>query len=421
MRSSRGEIVRPAVSLGLAALARLVEERAHLTVLAQTLIGRATRNPVDAGALLDLSMLMQLTGERERGLVVQAQALGRQRCYRTVHGTGDGPILLVLAVPGDLMANTPVDFLLEGSNVVVVTCYIEPDELMPAFAELPEHDVAMLAVGPSPATLSLLARLAAVTAAWPRPMINSDTKRIAGLSRDGVCRMFADDPDILSPATRVMSRAVLDSGAQAGERRYPLTIRPVGSQAGHGLEMLEGSGDVGAYLARHADLEFYLADYVDYSGTDGQFRKLRIVFMDCVPFISHLAISADWIVHYLSAGMAASAWKRAEEAAFMASFDADFAVRHARAFASLCDAIQLDYFGIDCSETRDGRLLLFEVDIAMIVHTLDAPEAFDYKQRPMAMLRSCFVDWLTRLGKPPGARPPQAIPRLMSRRPPARH
>ena len=90
------------------------------------------------------------------------------------------------------------------------------------------------------------------------------------------------------------------------------------------------------------------------------------------------------MVHYPSAGMT----KRAEEAAFMRGCDTGFAVRHAAAFRSLCDKIGLDYFGIDCAETRDGRLLLFEADVAMIVHALD-PEPF-YKKPVMQGLFAAF-------------------------------
>ena len=56
----------------------------------------------------------------------------------------------------------------------------------------------------------------------------------------------------------------------------------------------------------------------------------------------------------------------------------------------------LDYFGIDCGETADGRLLLFEADVAMIVHSMDPPELFPYKQPQMRKIRDAFRDMLRR-------------------------
>ena len=108
------------------------------------------------------------------------------------------------------------------------------------------------------------------------------------------------------------------------------------------------------------------------------------------PFICHMAVSERWMVHYMNAGMTESAEKRAEEARFMAAFEADFAARHAGAFAQLHERLGLDYFGIDCAETPDGRLLLFEADVAMIVHAMDPEDPFAYKKAPMHKLFGAF-------------------------------
>ena len=78
----------------------------------------------------------------------------------------------------------------------------------------------------------------------------------------------------------------------------------------------------------------------------------------------------------------------------METFDTDFAVRHARAFEVLCERMGLDYFGIDSAETRDGRLLVFEVDVAMIVHALDSAEVFPYKKPAMKRLFGAFLSML---------------------------
>jgi hypothetical protein len=100
------------------------------------------------------------------------------------------------------------------------------------------------------------------------------------------------------------------------------------------------------------------------------------------------------MVHYLNAHMDESEAKRAEEAAMMATFGEGFARRHAEAFAALCAAYPLDYFGIDCAETPDGRLLVFEADVAMIVHAMDPEALFPYKKPAMHKLFGAFVDCL---------------------------
>ena len=46
---------------------------------------------------------------------------------------------------------------------------------------------------------------------------------------------------------------------------------------------------------------------------------------------------------------------------------------------AIAQAVGLEYFGIDCTIGRDGRLLVFEADAAMLVHTTDPVDLYPYK------------------------------------------
>jgi hypothetical protein len=52
--------------------------------------------------------------------------------------------------------------------------------------------------------------------------------------------------------------------------------------------------------------------------------------------------------------------------------------------------------GIDCAELPDGRLIVFEADISLVVHDLDSPEVYPYKSRPMQKIFAAFYDMLER-------------------------
>jgi hypothetical protein len=88
--------------------------------------------------------------------------------------------------------------------------------------------------------------------------------------------------------------------------------------------------------------------------------------------------------------------RRNEEAEFMANFDGDFAVRHAAAFEAISDRTGLDYLQIDCSETHDGKLLIFEVGTGMIVHSMDSRELFPYKRPQMEKVFGAFQAMIAR-------------------------
>ena len=114
----------PVRLIGLAALSRMVFQQQDLAPVWSALIEKATNDRADASAMLDLSTLAILTGDMTGGLNLQAQALQRQRIYRRTPTQPGGPRLLVIAAPGDLMANTPIDFLLAGSDIALITLYV---------------------------------------------------------------------------------------------------------------------------------------------------------------------------------------------------------------------------------------------------------------------------------------------------------
>ncbi len=176
--------------------------------------------------------------------------------------------------------------------------------------------------------------------------------------------------------------------------QYPIIVRPLDSHAGHGLVKIESDVELRDYIAQSDAADFYIAPFIDYRSADGRFRKYRIVFIAGRPYVAHLGISDHWMVHYLNAGMHESAEKRAEEARCMDHFDDDFGSRHRAALALVASRIGLEYFAIDCAETRDGRLLLFEAGTGMIVHSMDSAELFPYKQRQMRKIFSAFLAML---------------------------
>jgi glutathione synthase/RimK-type ligase-like ATP-grasp enzyme len=69
-------------------------------------------------------------------------------------------------------------------------------------------------------------------------------------------------------------------------------------------------------------------------------------------------------------------------------------VRHAAALAGIQERIGLEYLGIDCAETADGELLIFEVDNAMLVHAMDSEDLYPYKKPAMQKLFKAFQEML---------------------------
>lgn len=386
--------------IGLAPLMRQAFSGIDLKPLGAKFIEHATHHPDDPHALMNLATVLFLTGNRELALATQMEALQIQQLYHLPASGQEKLRLLALMAPGDLMANTPLEFLLENSDVSLDLLYV--GEGIPPVSELPDHDAMFVAIGESDENLPLLKELENVLRTWARPVLNAPGK-ITLLSRDSACRLLSSAPGIEMPvAVRIDKQTLQKIGGKElpvenfiSDGSYPVIVRPVGSHAGHGLEKLDSADAIRAYLQTSPSEEFYIARFVDYRSKDGQFRKYRIMLIEGRPFICHMAISTNWMIHYLNAGMADSAEKRAEEAALMSAFDNDFALRHKDAFRAITERIGLDYVGIDCGETPDGRLLIFEADSDMIVHAMDPAEMFPYKQPVMRKLFGAFREMLS--------------------------
>jgi hypothetical protein len=377
--------------IGLARLARIAFAGQELGPWRARLLERVSQNENDANALLDLSTVLQLMGQRDLGLSLQGLALNIQQLYR-LHGSAAGPgtRLLAFVSPGDLAENNILEFLIEGSDISLDMLYVSPG--IPFPATLPDHDLAMVAVCETDRNRPLLQYLETLLKSWPRPVLCTPA-RIARLSRDGACGLLPSAPGMVVPLTTRMDRRALE-GIGRCDCTFPIIVRPVDSQKGHGLAKVDTPGAVIGYLNTRPEDAFYVARYVEYRGPDGQFRKYRILLIDARPYVCHMAISDSWVVHYMSAGMVESASKRAEEARFFAAFDDDFARRHRDALLSIAQRTELEYVGIDCGETPDGELLLFEVDSGMTVHAMDPVDLFPYKQPQMRKVFRAFRQML---------------------------
>ena len=64
--------------------------------------------------------------------------------------------------------------------------------------------------------------------------------------------------------------------------------------------------------------------------------------------------------------------------------------------SGIAERIGLDYFTVDCAETRCGSLLIFEADNTAIVHDMDPPEMFPYKPPQMRKIFDAFAAMLER-------------------------
>ncbi|MBS1140961.1 MAG: hypothetical protein H6R13_2414 [Proteobacteria bacterium] len=361
---------------------------------AQAMLAQAEASPEDANLWMNLATAMLCLGHRDLGMSIQEQALETKRIY-------DLPALqlpakcrlLMLMAPGDLAENTPLDCLLENSDIDLIYYYVTPEA--PLSQPIPEHDAVLVGIGDSADNRKMLAALAQTLVTWPKPVINA-AQHIPNTDRGVLSNLLQNIPGLLIPPTLRLTRQQLESVAignlplsACGDIEFPIIVRPVGSQAGRDLERLASPSELASYLAKVGENEFFVARFIDYSGSDGLFRKYRIAMIGGQPFACHMAVSSHWMVHYVNAGMYEDAAKRDEEARWMAGFER-FVEAHREALTAIHQRLKLDYFCIDCAVTSDGQLLIFEADHVMVVHAMDQADLFPYKHLHMTKVQQAF-------------------------------
>jgi hypothetical protein len=384
----------------VAQLLKMAFDGNDLTPLREQMIARLESGPADAAARMDLCAIEQILGRQSEGLRFQAEALSLHRLYRSSWPASPQALRVVaFMTPGDIGSNLPIEFLLQGSDVVLYLLYIVPGQAIPD--PLPEHDIAIVIAGESDLVRPVMQEIERLIPTWPCPVLNWPDQ-VLRLSREEMYVALRDVPGlVMSETVRIdrasfkqLARGLVSIDQLLEATLLPLIARTIGSHAGRGLAKLDDTAAIDTYLDDHPDSEFFLSRYIDYRSPDGLFRKYRIVWIDGRPYPCHMAIADEWKVWYLNANMAESKAKRAEEARFMETFDDDFARRHAEALKGVVERFGLEYMGIDCAELPDGQLLVFEGDIALVAHDMDSPDVYPYKGPQMRKLFAAFYNML---------------------------
>jgi hypothetical protein len=387
---------------GMAKLAKMAFDGQDLRPLWRELIAKLYDGTAEAGEGLDLSLIAQLLGDKPTGLSLQQEVLKSHRLYRSPCASSNPRLrVLALAAPTDMGSNTPIEFLLEESAIELMVLYVIPG--VELSEPLPDHDVAIVIASDSEDCRDALRKIDAAAPRWPRPLLNPPAL-IGSLDRDKLHRVLDGIEGLTIPATLVVTRERLlevmrstDMLADiAADLAFPVIVRPRGSHAGNGLARIDNAAALARYLDEHAHDLFFISRFVDYASADALFRKYRVVFVDGRAYACHMAIAERWDIWYLNAGMAESAAKRLEEETFMRTFDIGFGRRHQSALSAMAERVGLDYFTVDCAETKDGSLLIFEADNTAVVHNMDSPDLFPYKPPQMRKVFEAFVAMLER-------------------------
>ena len=329
--------------------------------------------------------VLQSCGMDEFAQEIQNKAFEHRNVFRLL--SPSNPVIRLLAIvgPGNMVDNAPLDFVLFNQHVQLDFFYVTGEA--DVWDQIPDHDVAILGLSESTKNIPLLQEIESKRASWPRPFLNNSAGVIR-CARDKLTELLKEIPNLVQAHNRRVPYECVR------EQQLPFLIRPIDTHAGDGFAKIENADSLDAYLTENPSKTYYLSDYIDCSKEDGLFRKFRVALIDKKPYVCHLAISSDWVVHYISARMDLSVEKRSEEETFFKEFDSIFLKKHGQCFTEIAERIDLDYVVLDCAESRDGELVLFEADNAAWIHDIDPPDVYPYKSATMNLAFLAFTTML---------------------------
>jgi hypothetical protein len=343
-------------------------------------------DPASVAVHQNLASVLELDGNTIEAQHHRDEAYRRQNLFiDDTTNTVRTVLILCTAATG----NTPFDFLLPQSRNRRIKWMMEYATLN-QLERMPAYDIVFNAIGDHDVVAVTQESVQRFLAICDKPVINLP-ERIAHTTRDQTPALLKDIPQILVPLTARLAGGHLKDS----QINPPLLLRPVGSHGGRGQQLLT---DAAALTAAETDTEaeMYVSAYYDYRSHDGYYRKYRVIFIDGQPYPYHLAISEHWQVHYINADMLQHPWKLDEEQRFLANPAQALGMSGMEALKTVGRRIGLDYFGIDLSVLPDGRLLIFEANATMLVHTENFHPQLKFKNPYVQKIIDAFDALLAR-------------------------
>jgi tetratricopeptide (TPR) repeat protein len=355
----------------------------------------ALRAELDAGhddpdTVEQLSLVLDWSGRAPEALALRNGLARRTGLHRSGAAQGARATVLVLAgVGGGLV---PTRYLVDPQTFTILALpLLSADQ-----ADAPLGAVDIDIVRQADVVFNTLADIdhdggqfdsaEAFCALLGKPVLNPP-RTIRRTGRDQATALFGDIADMVTPAVRYADPADLADL----EIEAPILVRPSGDHGGDNLVLLRDDADKAAFLAKGPRGPLLVTQFHDFRSPDGYWRKYRLIFVDRQVHPYHLAIGEDWLLHYWRAEMQRSPWKMAEEERFLQDWRGVFGERAARAVEEAARRLDLDYGGMDCALTADGKVLLFEANACILLHLDEPAAAFPYKHRHTPPIRDAFT------------------------------
>jgi Flp pilus assembly protein TadD len=343
-------------------------------------------DPAYIPAHVNLAAVLFNEGRLQEAQQHRDLAYGRQCVFATRSATATCTVLLLCDAG---KGNVPLNFLfpLHANNQIEwMIEYAAADQ----YLNLPPYDLVFNAIGDPDVSGPTVEAVEKFLNVCEKPLLNPPAA-VARTARFLMPELLKDIHGAYIPPAWLVE----PEGAWYASPlfRFPVLVRPFSSHGGKGLTLVENRE---ALAQMQPQGSMHICGYHDYRSADGFYRKYRVIFVDRTPYPYHLAISQNWMVHYLSADMPAHPWKLEEERRFLEDPAGVLGEHGMAALAEIGRRLDLDYAGVDFSVLPDGRLLIFEANATMLAHPEKVIAALKFKNPYIQRIFDAFDALLQR-------------------------
>jgi glutathione synthase/RimK-type ligase-like ATP-grasp enzyme len=363
---------------------RYAEARAHYEAALRTDPELAQAHQGLGAVLSDLGDRASARSHFQKGF--------RNHAVSTLPYRGTEPPVALLQLVSSGGGNIPTASFLDDCvflTSVIVTDYLDPS------APLPPHQLIFNAIGDADLCEPALKAAGRLIARTRAPVIN-DPRAVMKTGRVSNARRLRAVPGVVTPRTILLARDRL-AGPQGAtlmakhRLSFPLLLRSPGYHTGRNFVLVEREAELAAAAKSLPGDEVLAIEYLDARGKDGNARKYRVMMIGGRIYPLHLAISANWKVHYFTSDMADKPDHRAEEARFLNDMPAALGDNAMAALERIRDTLGLDYAGIDFGLGADGELLLFEANATMVIASPDHDPRWSYRRNAISAILDAVV------------------------------
>jgi tetratricopeptide (TPR) repeat protein len=361
-------------------LGRVLLHRDQLAEAQQHFAIALEMDPESAAAHQGLAAICQRQGDEQRAAFHRLRGFGSQPVV-TLPYRGSAPPIRMLILASAQEGNIPWRLLIDYTRFELTTMIVEYVDLS---APLPAHDLIFNAIGDADLCMAALDIAGQIAALSNAPVINRPA-RVQKTGRLANAVQLRTLPGIIAPRmahlrkTQIADHSAPAMLAQAGAK-FPILLRAPGFHGGSHFCRVEDPDALQTAAATLPGDDLLAIEFLDPRAPDGLFRKYRIMSIDACLYPVHMAVSAEWKVHYYTSGMDTNATGRSEEAAFLNDFRACLGPQAVTALERIAEKIGLDYCGMDFGIDAEGNVMLYEANATMAIIPPTHELQWDYKR-----------------------------------------